>query len=280
MSLSPVGFVKKYLNLCVTTDPRNDLDHLEYLVWNVYVRISHYQINGSSRAVMALHVAEKPLVKKMLAEAKNWHGCIEVGKQLLFSSEVNKTIWRSFVGKGSPDDIALTLRLAVRYGLTHPAALRSYCDRYLGLDCSGFVANYANSELGMNFDVANTAANSFAPLNMRRASIDDVQPLDVLVWSQTNHVAIIDSLDQDRINFDRMKSASPNLSSLECTVAESHGHRGLGYCNYSIVSMDSTTHEFTVKRHEGHDSTWKVWIASLDRVPRSWNQGMVEGRLA
>jgi hypothetical protein len=57
---------------------------------------------------------------------------------------------RVFLGKGSPRDIALTLgllnasgRLAdVFPGLGEQAAMQSYCDRFIGLDCSGFVNNY------------------------------------------------------------------------------------------------------------------------------------------
>src|SRR5262249_53059217 len=54
-------------------------------------------------------------------------------------------LYNAYTGKGSPEDIALTLRLAVRFGLVagDTKSLQDYCDKYLGLDCSAFVCNYA-----------------------------------------------------------------------------------------------------------------------------------------
>ncbi len=57
---------------------------------------------------------------------------------------------RVFLGKGSPRDIALALSLLAHSGLVarhHPGsaekvALQQYADRYMGVDCSGFVNNY------------------------------------------------------------------------------------------------------------------------------------------
>ncbi len=55
----------------------------------------------------------------------------------------------AFSGKGSPEDVQLTLQLAARCGVTAPEALQAYCDERvdphyprLGLDCNGFVGNY------------------------------------------------------------------------------------------------------------------------------------------
>ncbi len=54
---------------------------------------------------------------------------------------------QAFSGKGSPEDVQLTLQLAVRCGVaTH--GIQQYCDERvdtyarLGLDCNGFVGNY------------------------------------------------------------------------------------------------------------------------------------------
>jgi hypothetical protein len=53
----------------------------------------------------------------------------------------------AFSGKGSPEDVQLTLQLAARCGLA-PDGLQAYCDKKvdtyarLGLDCNGFVGNY------------------------------------------------------------------------------------------------------------------------------------------
>jgi hypothetical protein len=51
-----------------------------------------------------------------------------------------------FQGKGSPEDVQVTLQLAVRFGVIQPAtkaAIQAYCDTdHLGLDCNGFIGNY------------------------------------------------------------------------------------------------------------------------------------------
>jgi hypothetical protein len=57
---------------------------------------------------------------------------------------------RVFTGKGSPRDISLVLglldvsgRLARLFpGFDSQTAMQSYCDRFIGVDCSGFVNNY------------------------------------------------------------------------------------------------------------------------------------------
>jgi len=55
---------------------------------------------------------------------------------------------QAFSGKGSPEDVQLTLQLAARCGVA-PGGLQNYCDERvdahyprLGLDCNGFVGNY------------------------------------------------------------------------------------------------------------------------------------------
>jgi hypothetical protein len=56
---------------------------------------------------------------------------------------------QAFSGKGSPEDVQLTLQLAARCGIVAPGGLQAYCDEpvdplypRLGLDCNGFVGNY------------------------------------------------------------------------------------------------------------------------------------------
>jgi hypothetical protein len=50
-----------------------------------------------------------------------------------------KSISRAYMGKGSSLDIARALRLASRY---RTITTEGYCDKFLGLDCTGFVCNY------------------------------------------------------------------------------------------------------------------------------------------
>ena len=271
--MSPKDFVDDYLNLYVQSDPMldpSDPNHVEYLAgWNVYVSIDKYQErrgNNKHRVDVAMSQADKPLEKNVYASAKANGGSIRVGIKSWLPQSLAKCFWRCFAGKGSPDDIALTLRMALRYGTNQPLAppmLQGFCNKYLGLDCSGFVSNYANAALGKHFEVTNTNVVAlYSAIAAKRSSIDDIEPLDLLIWSDKGHVAIIDSIDQGRVSFDRMKSASPNLSALVCNVAESHGHRGVGCSSYTFLAFDKSTSLFTVKREESGQQ-FKVWVGSL-----------------
>jgi hypothetical protein len=47
-----------------------------------------------------------------------------------------------FYGKGSPEDCQIAAQLAVLMKRTSKEQLPRYCEKYLGLDCNGFVGNY------------------------------------------------------------------------------------------------------------------------------------------
>lgn len=49
---------------------------------------------------------------------------------------------KAFYGKGSPEECQITLQLAERFKLPKGGTVQGYCDKYLGLDCNGFVGNY------------------------------------------------------------------------------------------------------------------------------------------
>ena len=103
-------------------------------------------------------------------------------------------------GKGSPEEIAIALHLVSRYKLydkiyaSDPAAgVRDYCDKYIGLDCNGFVGNYARAT--GKAKVPNTPIGSYAPDKVRRTRIEDVKADDVLVWPDNGHIAVIHSIE-------------------------------------------------------------------------------------
>lgn len=64
----------------------------------------------------------------------------------LYNSIITRAV-QAFSGKGSPEDVQLTLQLAARCGVANKG-LQKYCDEKvdnysrLGLDCNGFVGNY------------------------------------------------------------------------------------------------------------------------------------------
>lgn len=66
-------------------------------------------------------------------EAKTYHEKLELADNAI----------DAFYGKGSPEEVQVTLQLAVRYGLVEAEQLQEYCDSgVIGLDCNGFVGNY------------------------------------------------------------------------------------------------------------------------------------------
>jgi hypothetical protein len=152
-----------------------------------------------------------------------------------FSSDVEyvdlQEMNRTFEAKGSPDDIADTLRLACGLGVVQKhmhwtggpvtaGLLNAFCDRYLGIDCNGFVGNYLQS-IGLSYPGPNNSVERFAPPERRKSRLEDVRPLDVLVWLRPNgvgdHVAIIDQINRvDRDHAGKVKA-------VECTVVESCG---------------------------------------------------------
>lgn len=103
-------------------------------------------------------------------------------------------------GKGSPLEIQVCLHLVAIYGLydtkkwgTDTAAgVKDYCDKYIGLDCNGFVGNFAR-DTGTGKE-PNTPIYSYAPKGRRRTKLEDVQRNDVLAWTDDGHIAIIDSI--------------------------------------------------------------------------------------
>ena len=62
-----------------------------------------------------------------------------------------KELWyyarKPFFGKGTPEEAQITLQLAARFGLLEGGTVQAYCDKYLGLDCNGFVGNYLDHGL-------------------------------------------------------------------------------------------------------------------------------------
>jgi hypothetical protein len=169
-------------------------------------------------------------------------------------------LYDAYTGKGSPEDIALTLRLAVRFGLVaaDTTSLQNYCDKYIGLDCSAFVCNYANAALGKNYDKSSKGATTFRePASARRARMLDIRALDVLAWANTNHVAIVQA-----VYYNANPAAAPaaDLASLECTVVESNMSKGLNDSTYRVVSVDARS-IFTVMRPDG--SQHRVYILPL-----------------
>lgn len=111
------------------------------------------------------------------------------------------TFIQAFVGKGSPDEIIDTLRLAYAIGrigtgkdvagqpCARPTA-QAYATDFITLDCNGLVGNYYGGSPSASID-------AYASTARRRTRIDDIQPGDAVVThcsaSPYEHIALIDS---------------------------------------------------------------------------------------
>ncbi len=124
-------------------------------------------------------------------------------------------IANAFYGKGSPEDCAVALRHAVRYGRTRPEQLQNYCDRVaqIGLDCSGFVNNYfrAIGRIQQDRNIPDYAHGT------TRDAFAEIQARDVLVWANSQgqvlahphaHIAVVDSVADNQGHAVVVESAS------------------------------------------------------------------------
>jgi|SRR6266545_3066226 len=105
-----------------------------------------------------------------------------------------------FMGCGSPAQISAVLQMVAHFqtykdvykGSDVKYGLQTYINKYIGLNCNGFVGSYAH-ELGTGKS-PDTYILNYAPQAKRRRRLEDVQPSDVMVWPSGGHIALIDSV--------------------------------------------------------------------------------------
>jgi hypothetical protein len=169
-------------------------------------------------------------------------------------------------GKGSPDEIAAALHLVSRYKLYDPrfaaspaAGVRDYCDKYIGLDCNGFVGNYARA-LG-KAKVPNTEIVHYASTGDRRTRIEKIEPNDVLVWPDFGHLAVIHSIEPLSTGPDGKPARDCVV--VECTPSNPSGKTPGGGLQNSTYSIRAVTNQvFLVERPKGGVRN-SVYIAQL-----------------
>ena len=158
---------------------------------------------------------------------------------------------RPYIGKGTPHDIRMALRLAVHFGLL-PAvvsAIQSYCNSNIGLDCSGFAGAYYGGEW------MGKGATYFRDNAKKVTRLEDVRSGDAIVFQSGVHIALIDSITS-------AERESGIVYAVGCKVAESTADRmvvggpsdGLNYTDYYLLLDDSG---FKVMRsfvYNGNDS--------------------------
>jgi hypothetical protein len=152
-------YARKYWGLEVPIiDENNQVTRYEKVDFNKYRMHQGWKDNifppGQEAFVGAVHDYSSRLYRqgKMLqVMVRNiWDTAIVLQPEKygdkLFHSIVTRAV-AAFSGKGSPEDVQLTLQLAARCGVANKG-LQKYCDEMvdtyarLGLDCNGFVGNY------------------------------------------------------------------------------------------------------------------------------------------
>jgi len=127
------------------------------------------------------------------------------------------------MGKGAPEDYELALEWAVRSGKVadvSQTSLQTYCDEFMGIDCSGFATNYliaSGKKQYTNSTVRNTGAASYFQTAYAVTRPDDIRQGDLLVWMNGNraktnpgHIAVVEACQPHSI-------AGGNLHVVEAT---------------------------------------------------------------
>ena len=153
---------------------------------------------------------------------------------------------QSLNGKGRIDQIALTLTYAFTLGIaTNVRAFEAAAP--LGLDCIGFVNSYLRY-----------VDPTWEPRDIpwfregwnRRTARSQVQPLDVLIWEDHRHIAIVDSVLEVGRRLRIVESAGSALPDLP--------DGGLGECVYELI-REPRDGVFSVDRGErGGESNVRI----------------------
>jgi hypothetical protein len=172
----------------------------------------HYNIQNSKNGLGTLYSKLHAHFSKPGASIKVFIASAEVDERVFKSfNEIWYYANKAFWGKGSPEEIQITLQLVLRFNLATPQTLQVYCDEKtdglaqgrIGLDCNGFVGNYLEHgswgkawdghKVGFQAYEANTDIQSImSKLGPEVKSIDDINLHDTyvmgLVDPTTKHI--------------------------------------------------------------------------------------------
>jgi hypothetical protein len=132
--MSPVHYAERYWGLDVPFDDGP-----------VRVNVHKYRLRNPDPEKDNLFSAVKAHFQKNQKKEPGWRLRLKVnGEAVEFASvaEITRRVISPFFGKGSPEDCQIVLQLAVLLRNKSKTELQDYCDRFLGLDCNGFVGNF------------------------------------------------------------------------------------------------------------------------------------------
>lgn len=163
------------------------------------------------------------------------------------------SIARVFIGKGAPDEIQDVLWLASRYGLIDTSTARTYCDRNLGIDCGGFVANLwgiGHPDNGR----AVLGSTGFSPRNFwnfdkskRRRTVGEISVGDAIIHfahmpnDNTDQASVDPKLGGEAFHIATVAGVTVKGDSIDLTIAESSGAKaasgGNGVNSYVVPDI-------------------------------------------
>jgi len=150
-TMTPLQYAKNYWEMQV---PIVDDTSEKVKEW-VTVRVDSYRLKADDAAMRDFMDKARPRVDQKVGN-RTVSESLTVFVKTSQGKDESKTFADKFTladsakdpfqGKGSPEDVQVTLQLAVRFGVITPAnkaAIQAYCDTdHLGLDCNGFIGNY------------------------------------------------------------------------------------------------------------------------------------------
>jgi len=233
--MTPVEFERKYHKLLVPYMNQSGHAHSQEVNVNIYCRTG---------AAAQLPEKDKIVgnIRRELRQAGGL-GLIDV------QASHKVMIARAFYGKGSPDECAIALRYAIRYGRAKPEGLQHYCDKVakIGIDCSGFVNNYFKA---INRVSAEQTIPQYSQ-GIARKKIEDIRANDVLIWTNRQ--------GQDLVNpkaHIAVVNTPPDRLGRAVVVESASSLKGLGHGIYTFTLIKPGI--FRVRRRERGYSYVKV----------------------
>lgn len=227
--MTPLQYKSQYLHLRVLERLLQTTPDQDCQIRTTSVRISKYRSAGNTTSTISATSSRSAIESAVnLIEKRRIIGLIrQTGNNGLDREAVSKC----FHGKGSVADCQKTVTALVAVHATDH--LQSYCDQYLGTDCSGFVNSYFSSVHG----VPAKAIRFYFTRGRRnqRIRFNDFRNNDVLIWcdvhgntndvnEKAEHIAIINTV----------RGISTNA--LQALVVESTGTFGLVHSNYTFFN--------------------------------------------